>query len=50
VVLRRYAAYPLPALKDIGPAAAASEHHRPNQPRQAFTLVSFRQVSPFQPK
>jgi len=26
VVLRRYAAYPLPALTDIGPAAAASKH------------------------
>ena len=26
VVLRRYAVYPLPALTDIGPAAAASEH------------------------
>ena len=26
VVLRRYAAYPLPALRDIGPAAAASTH------------------------
>ena len=25
-------------------------HHRPNQPHQAFTLVSFRQVSPLQPK
>jgi len=24
--------------------------HRPNQPHQAFTLVSFRQVSPLQPK
>jgi len=26
MVLRRYAAYPLPALTDIGPTAAASEH------------------------
>ena len=26
MVLRRYAAYPLPALTDIGPAAAASKH------------------------
>jgi len=26
VVLRRYVAYPLPALMDIGPAAAASKH------------------------
>jgi len=25
-------------------------HHRPNQTHQAFTLVSFRQVSPLQPK
>ena len=25
-------------------------HHRPNQPHQAFTLVSFCQVSPLQPK
>jgi len=25
-------------------------HHRPNQPHQALTLVSFRQVSPLQPK
>jgi len=25
-------------------------HHRPNQPHQAFTLVSFHQVSPLQPK
>jgi len=25
-------------------------HHRPNQPHQAFTLVSFRQVSPLHPK
>jgi len=27
VVLRRYAVYPLPALTDIGPAAAASKHN-----------------------
>jgi len=26
MVLRRYAAYPLPALTDIGPAVAASKH------------------------
>jgi len=26
MVLRRYAAYPLPVLTDIGPAAAASKH------------------------
>jgi len=27
MVLRRYAAYPLPALTDIGPAVAASKHN-----------------------
>ena len=29
MVLRRYAAYPLPALTDIGPAAAANKHTTP---------------------
>jgi len=37
VVLRRYAAYPLPALTDNWTRGCSQQaHHRPNQPHQAF--------------
>jgi len=49
VVLRRYAAYSLPALTDIGPPAAASKHTTAPI-SHTFTLVSIHQTAPLQAK
>jgi len=48
VVLQRKCGHPLPALTDIGPAAAASKHTTAPINHTSLHPVSIRQVAPLQ--